>query len=756
MRIPFTRSVLACAVLGASPLVLADTPAQLDSMVVSAAGYEQKITDAPASISVISQEDLKKKPYTNLLDAVKDIEGVDIGETNDKTNNGQISIRGMGADYTLVLIDGKRQNNNGELYPNSFNGVQYASIPPLSMVERIEVIRGPMGTIYGSDAIGGVINIITKKVSNEWVGSIGYAKTFQTDSDYGNNDNVDFSAMGALIEDTLGVSVRGSFYEADLSNPEFKKLWHNGVDVSKNNNSFGAGKGNVKNEAWTFGVGLTFTPNKDHTIKADYDIAKQKYDNTPYLTKSGDTVDPLGTNDTYRALLQSRAGYKDQLRFERSQYSLFWEAGWSLGKSTMGIHHIDSKNDGRTLPPTLDEREYIAANYRYTGAGAPYANIDAALAAAMADPVFLAMLPRPDRPLESTNTTYSAKYEVPLANHFVVAGAEYQDSRLKDGVFGMEGGSQGEVKKYYQYALYAEDSWNFIDPLTLTYGARYNYHEDFGSHTTPRVYLAYALNDSWTFKGGVSTGYKTPKATDLYDGITGFGSQGANPMIGNPNLKPEKSVNYEVAAYYEHADKHNVNVTLFRNEFKDKIENSELSGSAGDRWEALRAANGTLTKKDNVAKATISGVEVAGRYYIVDNLFVKGNWTYLDSENKETGKPLRSSPKHMFSATLDWQPTSRLNTYLQYSGDIDRYRSTYTSSAGSSKDLYYKDYSTWNLGASYRFSDNFMLIGRVNNLFDKDYLEYSLADRVGTTNYYNEYNNKPAGRNFWLSARYDF
>lgn len=312
MRIPFTRSVLACAVLGASPLVLADTPAQLDSMVVSAAGYEQKITDAPASISVISQEDLKKKPYTNLLDAVKDIEGVDIGETNDKTNNGQISIRGMGADYTLVLIDGKRQNNNGELYPNSFNGVQYASIPPLSMVERIEVIRGPMGTIYGSDAIGGVINIITKKVSNEWVGSIGYAKTFQTDSDYGNNDNVDFSAMGALIEDTLGVSVRGSFYEADLSNPEFKKLWHNGVDVSKNNNSFGAGKGNVKNEAWTFGVGLTFTPNKDHTIKADYDIAKQKYDNTPYLTKSGDTVDPLGTNDTYRALLQSRAGYKDQ------------------------------------------------------------------------------------------------------------------------------------------------------------------------------------------------------------------------------------------------------------------------------------------------------------------------------------------------------------------------------------------------------------------------------------------------------------
>lgn len=747
MRIPFTRSILACAVLGASSFVVAaEEPVELSSMVVSAAGYEQKITNAPASISVITQEDLQKKPYTNLLDAVRDIEGVDVGETNDKTNNGQISIRGMGADYTLVLIDGKRQNNNGELYPNSFNGVQYASIPPLSMVERIEVIRGPMGTIYGSDAIGGVINIITKKISNEWTGSIGYAKTFQTQSDYGNNDNVDFSVMGALVEDKLGVRVSGSFYEAELSNPEFKKLWANGVDVSKGNDTFGAGKGNVKNDAFTLGVGLTFKPTQAHAIKADFDMARQKYDNKPYLTKSGEKVDPLGTNDTYANLLRSRAGYKDELKFERSQYSLFWDADWEIGKTSVGIHHIKSKNEGRTLPLTLEEREYIKAQGWGTGD----------LALAMQDPVFLAMLPRPDRPLESTNTTYSAKYEVPLANHFLVVGTEYQNSELKDGVFGMEEGEQGQVKKYYQYALYAEDSWNITEPLTLTYGARYNYHKDFGDHITPRVYLNYALNDSWSFKGGVSTGYKTPKATDLYDGIVGFGGQGANPQIGNPDLQPEKSVNYELATYYEHANGHSFNVTLFHNAFKDKIENSELSGSAGDRWAALRPQNGTLTKKDNIAKASISGVEMAARYFILENLSLRGNWTYLDSENKDTGKPLRSSPKHKLNATLDWKVTPQLSTYLQYTADIDRYRQTYTNSSGQPKDLYYSDFKIWNLGVAYKFSDNFTLIGRVNNLLDKDYLDYSFVDRVGTTNYYEEYNNKPAGRNFWVSARYDF
>ena len=84
-------------------------------MVVTASGYEQKLVDAPASISVITQEDLMIKPYTTLLDAVRDLEGVDIGETRDKTGQGTISLRGMGSDYTLILVDGKRQNNHGDI-----------------------------------------------------------------------------------------------------------------------------------------------------------------------------------------------------------------------------------------------------------------------------------------------------------------------------------------------------------------------------------------------------------------------------------------------------------------------------------------------------------------------------------------------------------------------------------------------------------------------------------------------------------------
>lgn len=87
MRIKMALSV--ASILVTQNLLLANETTKLDDVqvVTSASGYEQKITDAPASISVITQEELQKKPYTNLLDAVKDIEGVDIGESTDKSGD---------------------------------------------------------------------------------------------------------------------------------------------------------------------------------------------------------------------------------------------------------------------------------------------------------------------------------------------------------------------------------------------------------------------------------------------------------------------------------------------------------------------------------------------------------------------------------------------------------------------------------------------------------------------------------------------
>ena len=78
-----------------------------DTIVVTATGFEQKITDAPASITVVTREELARRPYANLVDALRDIEGLDVGmESTDKNGEATISMRGLGSDYTLVLIDG--------------------------------------------------------------------------------------------------------------------------------------------------------------------------------------------------------------------------------------------------------------------------------------------------------------------------------------------------------------------------------------------------------------------------------------------------------------------------------------------------------------------------------------------------------------------------------------------------------------------------------------------------------------------------
>ncbi|ELJ3890874.1 TPA_asm: TonB-dependent receptor plug domain-containing protein [Salmonella enterica subsp. enterica serovar Java] len=150
-----------------------------ESMVVTASGYEQKITDAAASVSVISRQELERKNYTDLGQALRGIEGVDVQSSTGKTGGLDISIRGMSSNYTLILIDGIRQNVSGDVTPNGFGTMNTSFMPPLSAIDHIEVIRGPMSTLYGSDAIGGVVNIITRKTPSHWSTSVSASQNMQ-------------------------------------------------------------------------------------------------------------------------------------------------------------------------------------------------------------------------------------------------------------------------------------------------------------------------------------------------------------------------------------------------------------------------------------------------------------------------------------------------------------------------------------------------------------------------------------------------
>lgn len=729
MRIPFAYSLLACSVLSSSVAFAAQSPAQLGSTVVSASGFEQKITDAPASISVVSNADLQKKRYSNLAQALDDVEGIDIKQGTGKTGGLNISMRGMPSDYTLILIDGRRQNPAGNVTPNGFNETSTSFMPPMSAIERIEVIRGPMSTLYGSDAIGGVINIITKKVGTEWTGSVTADYTYQEERDFGDTGGTSFYSSGPLVEGLLGLNVRGSFFDRQESNLKYGS----GVNVSKR------GPSPVEGQNFNMGARLNFTPHDNHDFALDFEKGRQRYNNddcqlgTLDGKKGGDAADGCTVDELTKA-----NGYTDEQKFERTQYALTHTGRFELGTLDSAITYNTTETLGRTIPGTIGTS--------YTG--------------------FPDILGGNNRILKSKDLILDTKFVAPITdNNMTTVGAQYIDSKLADGI-------ATDIFKQESAAIFAENEWHIIDDLALTLGGRYDRHQAFGGNFSPRAYLVWNTTDNWTLKGGVSKGYKTPYLNDLHSGINGVTKQGDEITIGNPNLKPEKSTSTELAAYFDNLDGFNANVTLFHNKFKDKI-NSGPSISC-----AYNA--GICLQKINVDDAVTKGVELAAQWYFTDDWSIKGNYTYTDSEQKsakDQGSQLTNTPRHLANARLNWEANQRLNLWLntEYRGKRSRFTSKYANLDATEKSIYTtlgsktKAYTLFHLGGSYQATDSLAFNATIYNLLNKDFVtgkaydtyNKGVIDGVGYgTDYIHSGKSTTGsieeGRRLWMSATYQF
>src|SRR5579864_7507632 len=134
----------------------------LNVKVTSVSKKEEKLWTTGAAVFVITQEDIRRSGYTNIPDLLRMVPGVNVARMN--ANVWAISIRGFNdvyADKVLVLVDGR------SVYDPIFSGVSWQDLDvPLEDIERIEVIRGPGGTVWGANAMNGVINIITKSAEN--------------------------------------------------------------------------------------------------------------------------------------------------------------------------------------------------------------------------------------------------------------------------------------------------------------------------------------------------------------------------------------------------------------------------------------------------------------------------------------------------------------------------------------------------------------------------------------------------------------
>ena len=111
-----------------------------------------------SAITVISSEEIRKTNPGSLVDALRMVPGLDLSETGGPGSSTNLRLRGANSGQTLVLIDGMRLND-----PSAGSGEFDFSTVPSGLIDRIEVLRGPQSALYGSDAMGGVVNIITKR-----------------------------------------------------------------------------------------------------------------------------------------------------------------------------------------------------------------------------------------------------------------------------------------------------------------------------------------------------------------------------------------------------------------------------------------------------------------------------------------------------------------------------------------------------------------------------------------------------------------
>lgn len=184
--------------------------ATLAPVVVTATTTARDALDAPASVSVTDGEALRRRPVNDLADAVRDSVGLDLADLGGGRRG--ISIRGMNPDHTLLLIDGQRINSSASAIAHSDFELGWM---PTAAIERVEVVRGPMSSLYGSEALGGVLNVITRAATERWQGSVN-AHLLRTGHGLdGDRRKAGFYFGGPLLPGRLGLNLWGEFRQRD-------------------------------------------------------------------------------------------------------------------------------------------------------------------------------------------------------------------------------------------------------------------------------------------------------------------------------------------------------------------------------------------------------------------------------------------------------------------------------------------------------------------------------------------------------------
>lgn len=659
----WTKLPLVVAIAGAfvSPLSQAEESVTTDDVLVTAARVERELMDVNMSVSVITQKEIENNGAQTIADLLTDMPGVEV-TTDGSQGSKRIMIRGEKTFSTLVMIDGQRITEQ-----KSMSGTPILIDP--SQVERIEVIKGPASVLYGSDALGGAINIITKKGNGK--------KAVEGTVTAGYNSSNDGGNASAQIFGTAG--------------------------------------------GWDYRIGASYEGGRD--LK----LAHGKAEGTDFETKSANAYLAYHVNDNH--VFGASVDYFD-LDFNSSSPDM-----------TLDEFYVHVPEWKRLKVGAFDEIRYVNKYLSKIRTDVFYQKatkyMDNHVGAFMGPGKFMTNDNAADNTLKQFGASIQADWTL-TDKLYLITGYDLSYEKLDAESTSFTRGNMGRpinMDKYLFYrgnlltqALYASADYNVTDTVTLNFGTRYTYvrtdmkqadgysissgktsniQQTTGKKTDGQfVFNAGVLwhpRNDLTLRAAWSQGFRVPLLQERYVDTTM--GQTHTVRVGNPDLKPEKSNNFEIGARWVSGPA-TVDAAIFYNRVTDLI--------------TAKPINKKTSMMMNVAKSETIGMEFTGSYLLGNSGFEPHlAFALLHRTYKENGESTSKTGRPGFTATYG----------VKWAGDVNWGRARadlFARSSSSAEDSVnrYSGWTTLNLTGGFDFGpqNRYSINAGFYNILNKDYV----------------------------------
>jgi len=533
--------------LGAEDLILNTDTGKIE--ITSASRSTKFLEDLPVTVYVISRVEILENGYTTLVDVLKDVPGVKVSQPGSGIEGETFLMNGMfGNYYSKILVNGM------PITPSVVSGTAITGNLPIRQAERIEIISGPSAALYGSDALAGVINIITKESDRPvWtqadlsVGSQGfYSMNVMIGGKFGKNKNVaEYSLYGNYsqkndmnVKYDIGSNYNPALYDPDAHNQPFYKGTESEPEFDR-----------LPAYSSLLGFGLKY-----RGIKANYD----------HMSRT--THSSIGqSTDQYT--------YYDPARYwgeNIDRLALSYQNTWGNITSSTQLSYLLYRMDNNSSFGLISDRGTNGVVYKY---------------AASDDIFFDEILTYNVNKNLDLSGGFSFQYSgnLPKTNdlsepfnkgdyHSFTEKVDITDTLM--GKFGYN------PVNFYNVAGYFQMYYNFRK-MTLLARARWDEHSLFGSNLSPKIGLLYKVNKAFSLRANYGHGFRAPSLYYVYNSQaypvdSGGVTYVRYENIPNPEVKPERFRAFEFGIRYNPMEKLEMEFIILYHKLNENISPSAL------------------------------------------------------------------------------------------------------------------------------------------------------------------------------------